>query len=65
MELLVDEGDEVRKGDVVAVVQQMKMELEIRAARGGRVIWVYEGDEGDDVGDGVLVVELQAGGSKL
>jgi pyruvate carboxylase len=65
VELLVDEGDEIRKGDVVAVVQQMKMELEIRALRGGRVVWVYEGEEGDDVGEGVLVVELEAVGSKL
>lgn len=65
VELLVGEGDEVRKGDVVAVVQQMKMELEIRAARPGRVIWVYEGEEGDDVGEGVLVAELEGGGAKL
>lgn len=65
VELLVGEGDEVRKGDVVAVVQQMKMELEIRAARPGRVIWMYEGEEGDDVGEGVLVAELEGGGAKL
>jgi acetyl/propionyl-CoA carboxylase alpha subunit len=65
VELLVDEGDEINKGDVVAVVQQMKMELEIRAARAGRVVWVYEGEEGDDVGEGVLVVELEGAGSKL
>jgi pyruvate carboxylase len=65
VEVLVDEGDEIGKGDVVAVVQQMKMELEIRAPRGGRVVWVYEGEEGDDVGEGVLVVELEAVGSKL
>lgn len=65
VELLVDEGDEIKKGDVVAVVQQMKMELEIRASRAGRVMWVYEGEEGDDVGEGVLVVELEGGGPKL
>ena len=65
MELLVDEGDEIQKGGVVAVVRQMKMELEIRAGRGGKVVWVYEGEEGDDVGEGVLVAELEGGGSKL
>lgn len=65
VELLVDADDEIRKGDVVAVVQQMKMELEIRAAKGGRVVWVYEGEEGDEVGEGVLVAELEGGGSKL
>ncbi|KAE8443637.1 hypothetical protein EG329_001495 [Mollisiaceae sp. DMI_Dod_QoI] len=65
MELLVDEGDKIVKGETVAVVRQMKMELEIRASKGGRVIWVYEGEEGDDVGEGVLVAEIEANPSKL
>ncbi|KAH6666867.1 carbamoyl-phosphate synthase L chain, ATP binding domain-containing protein [Halenospora varia] len=66
VELLVDEGDELKKGDTVAVVRQMKMELEIRASKGGRVVWVYEGDEGDDVGEGVLVAEIESGtGARL
>lgn len=66
MELLVEEGDEIVKGDVVAVVRQMKMELEIRASKGGRVVWVYEGEESDDVGEGVLIAELEGGsGAKL
>jgi pyruvate carboxylase len=62
VELLVEEGDEIAKGDIVAVVRQMKMELEIRAAKAGCVIWVYEGEEGDDVGEGVLVAELAGSG---
>jgi biotin carboxyl carrier protein len=61
MELLVEEGDELVKGDVVAVVRQMKMELEIRANKGGRAIWVYEGEESDDIGEGILIAELEAG----
>jgi pyruvate carboxylase len=65
MELLVDEGDEVQKGETVAVVRQMKMELEIRASKGGKVVWIYEGEEGDDVGEGVLVAELEGTASKL
>ncbi|KAN0099424.1 Carbamoyl-phosphate synthase L chain, ATP binding domain containing protein [Hyaloscypha variabilis] len=64
MEILVDVGDEVRVGETVAVVRQMKMELEIRAGKGGRVGWVYEGEEGDEVGEGVLLAELE-GGAKL
>jgi pyruvate carboxylase len=64
IELLVEEGEEVKKGATVAVVRQMKMELEIRAGKGGEVVWVYEGEEGDDVGEGVLVCELE-GGAKL
>ncbi|KUJ17274.1 uncharacterized protein LY89DRAFT_684367 [Mollisia scopiformis] len=65
MELLVDEGDEILKGETVAVVRQMKMELEIRASKGGKVIWVYEGEEGDDVGEGVLVAEIEGNASRL
>ncbi|KAH8591159.1 carbamoyl-phosphate synthase L chain, ATP binding domain-containing protein [Bisporella sp. PMI_857] len=62
IELLVDVGDEVKKGNVIAVVRQMKMELEIRAGRAGTIIWVYEGEEGDEVGEGVLVAELDSSG---
>jgi biotin carboxyl carrier protein len=66
MELLVEEGDVIVKGDVVAVIRQMKMELEIRANKRGRVIWVYEGKESDDIGEGVLIAELDGGsGAKL
>jgi pyruvate carboxylase len=65
MEILVDVGDEVKKGETVAVVRQMKMELEIRASKGGRLGWVYEGEEGDEVGEGVLLAEIERGGAKL
>jgi pyruvate carboxylase len=58
VEVLVDEGDEVREGDVIAVVQQMKMELDIRSSRAGRVKWVTEAEDGEDVAEGMLVVEL-------
>ena len=60
----MEEGEEVKKGATVAVVRQMKMELEIRAGKGGKVVWIYEGEEGDDVGEGILVCELE-GGAKL
>jgi biotin carboxyl carrier protein len=65
MEILVDEGDIVAKGDVVAVVRQMKMELEIRASRGGKVTWVFEGKEEEEVGEGILVAEVKDDLSKL
>lgn len=65
MELLVEVGDEVVKGAAVAVVRQMKMELEVRASKGGHVVWVYEGEEGDEVGEGVLVAVVEGSGSKL
>jgi biotin carboxyl carrier protein len=65
MEILVDVGDEIGKGETVAVVRQMKMELEIRAGKGGRVVWIYEGDEGDEVGEGVLLAEIEGREARL
>lgn len=59
VELTVDEGDEVLPGQVVCVVQQMKMELEIRASRGGRVKWVTEAQDGEDIAEGTLAAELE------
>lgn len=63
-EVLVEEGDEVKENDVIAFVKQMKMELEIRSPRAGRVGWVIEveGEDGDDVSEGVLLAELCDGG---
>ncbi len=62
MEVLVEEGDEVKEDEVIAFVKQMKMELEVRSPRAGRVKWAIEmeGEEGDDVAEGVLLVELEA-----
>ena len=69
VEVVVEEGDVVREGDVVAYVKQMKMELEIRADRAGRVKWVIEevkgegaeeeGKGGDEIAEGTLLVELE------
>ncbi|KAF2624572.1 hypothetical protein BU25DRAFT_441952 [Macroventuria anomochaeta] len=66
VEVLVDEGDVVREGDVVCVVQQMKMELEVRAGRSGRVGWVLEVEEGGEVDVGWLAAVVESdSGSKL
>jgi biotin carboxyl carrier protein len=65
MEILIDKGDIIATGDVVAVVRQMKMELEIRASRVGKVLWVFEGEEGEEVGEGILVAEVKDDLSKL
>lgn len=54
VEVMVDEGDVIREGEVVCVVQQMKMELEVRAKRGGMVSWVLEAEVGEDVAEGTL-----------
>jgi pyruvate carboxylase len=60
VEVLVDEGDVVKEGDVLCVVQQMKMELEVRSPRSGRVGWVCEVEDGEDVGEGVLVCIIES-----
>jgi acetyl/propionyl-CoA carboxylase alpha subunit len=65
VEVLVDEGDVVREGDVVCVVQQMKMELEVRSPRSGVVRWVTEVEDGEDVGEGWLVCIIEGDGAKL
>jgi acetyl/propionyl-CoA carboxylase alpha subunit len=62
VEVLVDEGDIVREGDVVCVVQQMKMELEVRSPRSGRVSWVMEVEDGEDVAEGVLAAVVEREG---
>jgi pyruvate carboxylase len=59
VEVLVDEGDIVKEGDVICVVQQMKMELEVRTPRSGRVTWVTEAEDGEDVGEGVLAAIVE------
>ncbi|KAI4768773.1 hypothetical protein E4T52_16155 [Aureobasidium sp. EXF-3400] len=61
VEMLVEEGEEVQKGQVVAFVRQMKMELEVRCSRSGIVAWALEleDEEGDDVEQGVLLAVLK------
>ena len=54
----VSEGDEVAAGDVVCVLEAMKMENDVVAERGGTVASVHIG-EGDsvDMGDALIVLE--------
>jgi len=54
----VGEGDEVAAGDVVCVLEAMKMENDVVAERGGTVVSVHVG-EGDsvDMGDVLIVLE--------
>lgn len=65
VEILVQEGDEVKEDEVIAFVKQMKMELEVRSPRAGTVAWAIEleDEDGDDVSEGVLLVELRQAGA--
>lgn len=60
VEVLVDEGDLVKEGDVICVVQQMKMELEVRSGRSGRVSWVLEVEDGGEVDAGWLAAVIDS-----
>ena len=59
VEVLVDEGDVVKEGDVICVVQQMKMELEVRSPRSGRITWVTEAEDGEEVAEGMLAAVVE------
>lgn len=59
VEVLIEEGDWVEKDEVLVVVQQMKMELEVRAPRAGRVKYALEAEVGEEVNEGVLVAEIE------
>jgi pyruvate carboxylase len=60
VEVLVEEGDVVKEGDVVCVVQQMKMELEVRSNRSGRVSWVLDVEDGEEVDVGWLAAVVES-----
>jgi acetyl-CoA/propionyl-CoA carboxylase biotin carboxyl carrier protein len=58
LSVAVEEGDEVEAGDVVCVLEAMKMENDVEAERGGTVsqVLVEEG-ESVDMGDVIVVLE--------
>ncbi|QDS72163.1 hypothetical protein FKW77_004555 [Venturia effusa] len=59
VEVLVDEGDTVEANDVICIVRQMKMELEVRAPKAGRVAWILEVEDGEEVAEGTLAAEIE------
>ena len=59
LEVKVNEGEEVKEGQVVVVLESMKMEINIRAARDGKVGGVGVG-KGDVVEEGRVLVKMQA-----
>ena len=56
--LLVHDGDEVRAGQGLAVVEAMKMQNELRALRAGKVMRIAV-KEGDTVSAGNVIVTLE------
>ena len=58
LKLKVNRGDQVNAGDVVAVLEAMKMENDVYASQSGTVEQIYV-DEGDtvDAGDVLMVIK--------
>ena len=59
IEVLVKPDDQVKAGDPVLVTEAMKMETEIQAPIGGRVIAVHVG-KGDSVNPDETLIEIEA-----
>ncbi len=57
LSIKVAEGDKVEEGQVVATVEAMKMETEVKADHGGEVKKIYV-DEGDSVETGTLMMQI-------
>ncbi len=57
LSIRVAEGDKVEEGQVVATVEAMKMETEVKADHGGEVKKIYA-DEGDAVETGTLMMQI-------
>ena len=58
VELLVAEGDEVEKGGVVAILEAMKMQNEIKCHVAGKVVRLAV-EEGDSLETGSLILEIE------
>jgi acetyl-CoA/propionyl-CoA carboxylase, biotin carboxylase, biotin carboxyl carrier protein len=56
--LLVSTGDEVAEGDVVCILEAMKMENELKATRAGTVTALYV-QPGQDVEMGAVLAEIE------
>ena len=54
----VEEGDEVSSGDVLCVLEAMKMENDVVASRGGEVVEIAAAEgESVDMGDVLVVID--------
>jgi pyruvate carboxylase subunit B len=58
LKLKVNPGDQVNKGDVVAVLEAMKMENDVHAPQSGKVERIYV-DEGDTVDAGEVLMIIK------
>lgn len=57
IDVLVNEGDEVKKGQTVVMLEAMKMENAIQATQDGKVTGIHVG-KGDSVLEGVALITI-------
>jgi len=65
VEVLVDVGDVVKQDEAICVIKQMKMEVEVRSHKSGRVSWVTEAEDDEDVAEGMLAAVVEDEKAKL
>jgi len=58
VKIMVEEGSPLRLGDMVAVLESMKMEIPIKASRDGTLLKLHCA-EGDMVERGQILAELE------
>jgi len=58
LSVLVNVGDEIKKGDTVLIMEAMKMEHPIKASKDGKVIKVFF-KEGEQIEGGIELVEME------
>jgi len=56
--VLVVEGEQVAEGDIVCILEAMKMENELKAPRAGTIAEIYV-EAGQDVEMGTVLVEIE------
>lgn len=56
--VLVAAGDEVTKGQEIAILESMKMEIPIEAVESGKVNVIHK-NEGDFIDEGEIIMELE------
>jgi acetyl-CoA carboxylase biotin carboxyl carrier protein len=61
LKVMVAEGDGVAAGDIVVILESMKMEIPVLAERGGTVARIAVA-EGDVVQDGDLIAVISPSG---
>jgi biotin carboxyl carrier protein len=58
VEIFVKEGDAVNEGDLIAIIESMKMEIEVTCPRGGIIERIYV-EKGSFVKEGDALIKLK------